>query len=325
MQKPDNPTDETVRLRSLQSLRVLDTEPEERFDRITRLARKLFDVPIALVSLVDADRQWFKSRQGLDASETSREISFCGHAVREERPFIVPDASQDTRFSDNPLVSDDPHIRFYAGHPVHGADGARVGTLCVIDRVPRQLSSEEVATLTDLAAMVDRELHLLSRSSIDELTQITNRSGFLQIAKFVLALCVRSKHPATVLVLDLNGFKRINDSQGHAAGDQVLHQFARLLLKHFRDADVVARLGGDEFCVLMSACTPAQAQASLKRLDRVFAASDLAASQPDLGWSCGIAAFDPESALGIEDLLGEADQKMYASKPGRGLDAGSRG
>ena len=318
MDKPGKPADETLRLRTLHSLRVLDTEPEERFDRITRLARKLFDVPIALVSLVDADRQWFKSRQGLDAVQTSREISFCGHAVLEDQPFVVPDAREDRRFADNPLVVDDPSIRFYAGHPVHGPNGARIGTLCVIDRKPRQLSSEDLATLVDLASMVDRELNLLTRSSTDELTQISNRRGFSQIASHVLALCLRSGHPASVIVLDLNGFKRINDTQGHEAGDEVLRQFARLLIKQFRDADVVARLGGDEFCVLASACTPAQAGIALARLQRTFVASELAVSQPDLGWSSGISGFDPAAPVDVDTLLREADREMYARKSASG-------
>ena len=145
MQKPDAPSDETQRLRALRSLQILDTLEEERFDRITRLARRMFDVPIALVSLVDEDRQWFKSRQGLDACESGRDVSFCGHAILHERALVVPDSLEDARFMDNPLVAGPPHIRFYAGHPVHAPDGSRVGTLCIIDHVPRDLSAEDTA------------------------------------------------------------------------------------------------------------------------------------------------------------------------------------
>ncbi|NNC65016.1 MAG: GAF domain-containing protein, partial [Gammaproteobacteria bacterium] len=134
MLKAPTPIGETVRLCSLQNLKVLDTLPEERFDRITRLVARVFDVPIALVSLVDVDRQWFKSRHGLDADETPREISFCGHAILEEKTFVVHDAAKDERFVDNPLVTGGPKIRFYAGHPVHSPQGTRIGTLCLIDR-----------------------------------------------------------------------------------------------------------------------------------------------------------------------------------------------
>ncbi len=135
--------------------------PEERFDRITRLARHIANSPIALVSFVDKDRQWFKSRQGLDVTETAREISFCGHAILREEPLIVPDALEDCRFTDNPLVIGAPHVRFYAGHPIHAPEGARVGTLAIIDTRPRVFSQPELAALAELAAMVDVELETL--------------------------------------------------------------------------------------------------------------------------------------------------------------------
>ena len=138
MQKPGKPADEAQRLEALRALSILDTLPEERFDRLTRLAKRLFGVPIALVSLVDDHRQWFKSRQGLEVSETPRDISFCGHAVLGDDIFLVTDASKDERFFDNPLVTDDPHIRFYDGCPLgrpraaarpgaHGGGGTRRG------------------------------------------------------------------------------------------------------------------------------------------------------------------------------------------------------
>lgn len=153
------PADEAARLGALRDLAVLDTDGEDRFDRLTRLARDLFGVPIALVSLVDADRQWFKSRQGLAAPETSRDESFCAHAILAERDvMVVPDATQDDRFADNPLVLGDPDIRFYAGAPLSTQDGHQVGTLCVIDRSPRAWTDEQSAALRDLADLVEAEL-----------------------------------------------------------------------------------------------------------------------------------------------------------------------
>ena len=118
MIKPPTPVDELMRLETLRNLKILDTESEERFDRVTRLARRVFGTPIALVSLVDNDRQWFKSRQGIEVSETSREISFCGHAILDDEVMVVRDAHDDERFADNPLVTSDPSIRFYAGYPL---------------------------------------------------------------------------------------------------------------------------------------------------------------------------------------------------------------
>jgi GAF domain-containing protein len=127
--KPSLPLDECERLDALRALGILDTEGEERFDRITRLAKRLFGVPIALISLVDQDRQWFKSRQGLDASETSREISFCGHAILKDSALVVSDTLNDERFHDNPLVTSEPSIRFYAGQPLR-APGGSGSALC---------------------------------------------------------------------------------------------------------------------------------------------------------------------------------------------------
>lgn len=160
------PADEAARLGALRELALLDTDAETRFDRLTRLARDLFGVPIALVSLVDEDRQWFKSRQGLPAPETPREVSFCAHAILEEREvFVVPDATRDDRFADNPLVTGDPDIRFYAGAPLSTSDGHQVGTLCVIDRSPRDWTREQSAALRDLADIVEAELE---RSRVEQ-------------------------------------------------------------------------------------------------------------------------------------------------------------
>jgi len=158
VQKPPFPDNEQARLSALRQLQVLDTAPEDRFDRITDLARRFFGTPIALVSLVDADRQWFKSRIGLDACETPREVSFCGHAILTEETFVVRDAASDGRFSDNPLVTGEPFVRFYAGHPLVAPGGERIGTLCVIDHVPRPFTEADAAALADFAALVEAQL-----------------------------------------------------------------------------------------------------------------------------------------------------------------------
>lgn len=160
MKTPDLPSDETHRLCALDELKLLDTPPEERFDRLTRLAARTFNTPIALVSLIDRDRQWFKSRQGLEAPQTSREVSFCGHAILREEPLVIENALDDERFADNPLVTGDPNIRFYAGAPLHDRHGHRVGTLCVIDHKARRFSDKDRDTLRDLADLVERELRV---------------------------------------------------------------------------------------------------------------------------------------------------------------------
>lgn len=170
--------DESERLATLRALQVLDTLPEERFDRITRIAAALFNVPIALVSLVDQDRQWFKSRCGLDATETPRDIAFCAHAILGSQIMAVPDALLDERFRDNPLVVSDPKIRSYHGAPLRTANGQRVGTLCIIDTRPRQFDAEQLARLRDLADIVEAELSAQTLVGIS--AQLTALSSHLE-------------------------------------------------------------------------------------------------------------------------------------------------
>ncbi len=152
--------DERARLQSLQDLQVLDTDEEERFDRVVRLAQGLFDVPMVAVSLIDTDRQWFKSRVGLDVRETPRSAAFCDHTIRKAGPMVVTDATDDDRFRQNPLVTGDPNIRFYAGHPIQSPGGHPVGTLCLIDTEPRHMTAEQLDLLEDLAGWVEQELAL---------------------------------------------------------------------------------------------------------------------------------------------------------------------
>ena len=168
MRAPDTPKNEQERLETLRSMNILDTPAEERFDRLTRMAKRMFGVPIALVSLIDENRQWFKSCVGLDASETSRDISFCGHAILSNNVLIIPNALQDARFADNPMVLGDPNIRFYAGCPLRAPNGSMVGTLCIIDQKPRNFEKDDIEGLKDLASMVERELALVQMATLDE-------------------------------------------------------------------------------------------------------------------------------------------------------------
>ena len=158
MLAPVTPADEEERLEELRSLRLLDTPPEERFDRITRLASTLYEVPIAYIALVDADRQWFKSSCGLSATSTDRSVSFCGHSILSDEPLIISDALEDERFHDNPLVTGPPGIRFYVGHPLRGPGGRNIGTLCLADTRARPGSAVDLEVLRELAGIAEDEL-----------------------------------------------------------------------------------------------------------------------------------------------------------------------
>jgi len=320
MKQPQTPADETVRLKSLHALRILDSEPDARFDRITSMVKRLFDVEICVVSLVASDRQWFKSKQGIDACETSREISFCGHAILEEKAFVIENALEDERFADNPLVTGEPKIRFYAGFPVHAPSGQRIGTLCLIDSRARHFSSDDEHMLKDFAALVDDELASSSEMNVDLLTGIANRRGFETVARHLLPMCKRNEISVELLFFDLDGFKQLNDRLGHKAGDEALQHFAKALLKSFRSADVVARLGGDEFVVLVAG-EEVFANRALEGMRKNVAAMR-SESARHLRWSVGRIDFDPTRHADVNALLSDADREMYADKVRKRQGAG---
>jgi diguanylate cyclase (GGDEF)-like protein len=318
MKKPGKPHNEEARLKALQSLNILDTQPEERFDRLTRLARRMFGVPIALVSLVDENRQWFKSHDGIDVSETPREISFCGHAIHDDSLFIVNDAASDERFSDNPLVLNDPNIRFYAGYPLKHHDGSRLGTLCIIDKEPRSLSEEDIEAFNDLAQLAEHELAAFQLATLDELTGISNRRGFAILAQNSMSLCARQGMIATLVFLDLDNFKLINDNFGHAEGDQALIAFADQMRNTFRDSDIFARIGGDEFVVLLTNTSTEIANEIITRfrlsVDTYYRE---AGRGYDISFSEGIVEVECDQNSSIEALLNQADSLMYKHKPAK--------
>jgi diguanylate cyclase (GGDEF)-like protein len=321
MLAPSLPHNETARLATLRTLKLLDTPAEERFDRLTRLARRLFDVPIALVSLIDENRQWFKSCAGLGVQQTSRDVSFCGHAILHDDAFVIPDALADERFYDNPLVTGEPGIRFYAGQPLVVPNGSKLGTLCLIDKRPREFDTEERGLLRDLAQIAEQEIAAIELATIDELTLLANRRGFEVLAQHGLNLCKRLDRHASLLFFDLDGFKQINDRFGHAAGDACLKAFAERLKAAFCDAPMIARIGGDEFALLVdTSLSPPALERYVSRL-----LTDL--TRPIawrgqiliVGASAGIALPADPHRYDAEGLSAMADKALYAAKAaGRG-------
>ena len=315
MKTPETPANEKERLKTLRSTDILGTDPEERFDRLTRMAQRVFGVSIALVSLVDENRQWFKSKAGLDACETGRDISFCGHAILGNDIFIIEDALEDERFADNPLVTGEPKIRFYAGAPLRYLDGNKLGTLCIIDQKPRIMDEDDCTMLRDLAEMAEGELSAIQLATIDDLTKISNRRGFISLAQNSINLCARQETPVSMVFLDLDKFKPINDQFGHAEGDHALIAFADLMRKSFRDSDVFARIGGDEFVVLLTNTEQEHAAEIVARFrGQVDAYNSQAKRGYDLCFSDGIVSMQPDQDSLVDDLLREADVLMYEKK-----------
>jgi len=317
MIKPEIPKNEAERLHALRTLKILDTSHEERFDRVTRMAKRMFNVSISLVSLVDEDRQWFKSKQGLDATETPRDISFCGHAINQEGLFIVTDTSEDERFFDNPLVTEAPKIRFYAGYPLKLRQGVNIGTLCLIDTKPKGLDEEDQQLLKDLGAMIEQEIQSIQLATLDELTLISNRRGFLTLVDHSLKMCRRNKMPMSFILFDLNKFKAINDDHGHHEGDFVLVTFAQIMLDSFRESDVIGRLGGDEFVAMLSNSDDEKADIALERFAAAIEKANETLNKPyKIEYSAGVTHFAHDTDKSIEEMVQEADAAMYKQKKG---------
>jgi diguanylate cyclase (GGDEF)-like protein/PAS domain S-box-containing protein len=446
------PFDEETRLRRLAEYHVMDTPPEADFDRLAGLASRLFSVPIVLVSLLDHDRQFFKAKVGLDVCETSRDVSFCAHAIVHDDILLIPDTLKDPRFSANPLVLGPPFIRFYAGKPLSAPTGEKIGTICLIDTKPRHVfTAEDRENLDDLANLVmdhmeirrlghvreasqarfeniaatspdaiicsnlkaqitfwnrsaerlfgytadevigqsaeiivpdswrriyesefDRlrkgealelvgqtvglsglrkdgsefpaefslstwqeagtrsvgaivrditerrqnEERLFRLASLDALTDLPNRAAWRECLDRAMA----AERPVTVLLLDLDGFKEVNDTLGHSAGDSVLKDVAARLKTGCEAAIMVARLGGDEFVALLPGNNRRQAKAVARHLVSALSEPyEFAGQTCDIGVSIGV-ALGPQHGTHSQELLGAADLALYRAKAaGKGL------
>ena len=328
-------------------LKILNTPLEDRFERITRMVCFMLKVPISAVSLVVDDVQWFKSIQGLNASGTARNVAFCAHTILEEDTFVVSDARTDERFHDNPLVTEDPSIRFYAGQPLTLGDGLRIGALCAIDRVPRQINDEERQVLRDLGKLVERELVSQEMSEafaglvreveeskraslVDPLTRVWNRAGMEQILAREWKRAARTQGKTAVLFIDLDDFKHINDTHGHPVGDAALRQAAKFMLGAMRETDVLGRWGGDEFLAVLPDCSEEGLQRICALLSQnqetlVMEGPDTPAGPPvPIRFSVGCAIAAP-GAQTLEDLIERADQAMYQIKKARRIGRGGEG
>lgn len=310
---------EAERLAALRRYEILDTPPEPAFDRIARLASYVLGAPISLVSLIDETRQWFKARHGIETTQTPRSMAFCAHAILSDDVLVVPDARADRRFADNPLVTGEPNIRFYAGAPLRTPEGHRLGTLCVIDRRPRTLDDEKRALLADLSALVVDELELRRVNQVlgdmamrDGLTGTLNRRAFLMQAERLFANARAQQRRLAVLMLDIDHFKLVNDTWGHAVGDRVIVELTLVLRATLRKGTVIGRLGGEEFAVLLPEADAQRAeQASERLLSAISGASVPGPNGPvRFSASIGVSSLTPDDA-DFGPLLQRADRALY--------------
>ncbi len=309
--------DEAARLKSLYDYDILDTEAEKTFDDITQLVAQICNMPISLISLVDSERQWFKSKQGFEATEMPRDISFCGHAINQDGLFIVPNASKDERFFDNPLVTSAPNIRFYAGYPLKIRGGLNIGTLCLLDEAPREMDEEDQLLFKDLGAIIEQEIRSIQLATLDALTLISNRRGFLNLVDYGFKVCQRNKISMSFLLFDLNKFKAINDQYGHHEGDFVLVKFAQLMIETFRNSDVIGRLGGDEFVAMMTSSDEENTNTILARFEVAIEEANATMNKPyKIEYSVGLVHFQHNTEKTPEEMIQAADAAMYKNKKG---------
>ncbi len=306
---------EDVRLSALAKYNILDTPPEEAFDRITRLTARIFDVPMSTVTFLDGHRQWFKARQGIEACETEKGPAFCKLAVQCGDPLIVTDTLADDRFRDNPFVVGPPYLRFYAGMQLRTTDGTAVGTLCAMDTQPRAFSDDDAKALSDLAAMVMSELELRTLVLRDGMTGALARQAFRQEAERAFSLARRHAHPLSCMVFDLDHFKAINDENGHAIGDLVLKACVEVCHQELRSSDLVGRIGGEEFAIVLPHIAGDAAMTVAHKIraaiGQIFVPGKF--SPVRFSASFGVATID-DGARDIVDLLERADQALYAAK-----------
>lgn len=328
------PPDEPLRLAALHNYMLLDTQADDEFDLLTELAAELCGAPYSFVSLVDEDRVWFKSRYGSDLVQVPRDQDYCAWSILENEELSIPDLTADARTATLSATTSGPQYRMYNGVNLVSADGYRVGVLCVMDIQPRQLTAHQHHLLRRLARQVIAlmELRLMQRelkdaladvsrlANEDELTGLHNRRAWLAQARNQLHLAKRLGSTLSVLMLDVDHFKTVNDSYGHPAGDAVLRALGRLLAKSLRGTDVAGRLGGEEFAVLLPGSDTAGATRvaeSLRQLvaDEKIQDGDVALQVTVSIGVANIATLTPDTNTdGLDALIRAADQALYTAK-----------
>lgn len=312
---------EKGRLAALREYEILDTPSEPRFDRLVRMAAQVMETPIALISLLDESRQWVKAAHGLAVTDLPRQSAFCAHAIESTKVTVIEDAIRDPRFFSNPMVTGAPHIRFYAAAPLRNWQGHALGTLCVLDRQPRQIDMKQKRFLEDLAAIVIDELEarramqeLQRLATTDTLTGIHNRGQFLNLAAKEIARSSRYGQPLCLLMLDIDRFKRINDTYGHEAGDRAIKAAVDAITCLLRRDSLFGRLGGEEFAILLPQADLAGGVVAAERFRHAIRRQRLETAEGAIGFTASIGVTLVTAEMGIDLALQQADQALYDAK-----------
>lgn len=308
-------SDEDARLAALRRYEVLDTGEEEPFRRVVELVRTVLGVPIAAVSLIDADRQWLKAVSGPLPRELPRDVAFCNETIKHERPTAVLDARTDGRFADNPLVTGQPHVRSYLGVPLTTPDGYNVGALCAIDNETRPFDARDAGILKSLAEIVVEQLELRQIARQDVMTGALTRRGFQSELEREFLRASRYDRPSALVVFDVDHFKRVNDTHGHAAGDAALVAIANACMANMRKSDVFGRIGGEEFGLLLPETSAGEAYEAAERIRRTIESTiiETPAAEVRVTVSGGVAPM-PSPAEGAAAWLADADLALYEAK-----------
>ena len=342
--KAELPINEAARLEALLNYQILDTLPEDAYDDITLLASEICGTPMAAVSLIDSTRQWFKSKVGLAIPETARDNAFCAHAILEPDITIVSDTEADERFADNPLVTEEPWIRFYAGAPLLTQKGEALGTLCVIDQVQRTLTEKQINSLRALSRQVMAQMELrrhvglqeknqqilkeyqdtlertnamLQQQSLtDDVTGFNNTRFLHQYLDRCLSPTPGELEKLTLVFFDMDNFKQVVDKHGHLLGAKVLKEVAEVVHSYLDTEDRIVRYGGDEYIVILPGQAGEDAHSKTEAIRKGISSTpylQLEEIHLRVTASFGLATF-PNDARDKKQLLMAADQCLFKSK-----------
>ncbi len=312
--KLDKLADEGGRMKALMRLDAQTYSSEASFDLITRLLQLILGMDMVAISLIISDKQILRAPQGLDMEESSREAAFCNIAIRSYEPLVIEDTHQDARVRDNPFVTGPPFVRSYIGAPLTTADGYNLGTICAFETKPRQFTERETRMIGKCAKLVMDQLELRSQANRDPLTKVANRRSFERGLNRELARLRRRPGSAVVAFLDIDYFKRVNDTYGHPVGDRVLREFAALVSEQCRENDRVARLGGEEFAVLLPDTDLPAARIWAERMRWKVSKTRFAGRDAvKVTVSVGLAALD-ETQTSSEAITLAADQALLEAK-----------